>query len=116
MGQAATKAIEVTAKAKTAHQQAKSKPKNNSNVQQQKIRAAKSSGVLALPERKLKQIPEEIFELLNLRTLDLTLNRLETIPIEINAFTNLKTLKLSSNAITTLPDMSALPNLTVVSN
>ncbi|TMW62297.1 hypothetical protein Poli38472_009790 [Pythium oligandrum] len=107
MGQAATKA-------KEAHTQAKSKPKNNRNVQNQKIQTAKSTGMLALPERKLKKVPAEVLELTQLRSLDLSQNRLEEIPAELNAFASLKTLKLVSNALTTLPDLSGLTALTTL--
>jgi Leucine-rich repeat (LRR) protein len=114
MGNAATKAKEATSKAREAHTQHKSKPKNTKSVQQQKIQTAKATGVLALPERKLKHVPAEVLELTALRTLDLSQNRLEELPLEIARLTSLKILKLQSNALTTLPDLSALTALTTV--
>ncbi|KAJ0408552.1 hypothetical protein ATCC90586_009573 [Pythium insidiosum] len=107
MGQAATKA-------KEAHAQAKSKPKNNSHVQKQKIQTARSTGMLALPERKLRRVPSEVLELTQLRTLDLSQNRLEEVPVQLSALTALKTLKLQSNALTMLPDLSSLTALTTL--
>lgn len=107
MGQAASKAQE-------AHARAKSKPKNTRSVQQQKIKTAAQTGMLALPDRKLKSVPSDVLELTGLRTLDLSSNRIESIPAELSALTGLKTLKLASNALTTLPDLSKLTALTTV--
>ncbi|RLN88235.1 hypothetical protein BBJ28_00001586, partial [Nothophytophthora sp. Chile5] len=107
MGNAATKARE-------AHAQAKSKPKNSRGVQQQKLRTARATGVLALPDSKLKKLPDELFTLSALRSLDLTGNRLLDLPRELSDLTALKTLKAASNAIATLPDLSALTALTTV--
>ncbi|DBA04348.1 TPA: hypothetical protein N0F65_002110 [Lagenidium giganteum] len=108
MGQAATKAQE-------AHAQAKCKPKTNKKVQEQKMKTARATGMLALPESKLKRVPSGVLELAaTLRTLDLSQNRLEELPSQINTFTSLKTLKLQSNAIAVLPDMSGLTALTTL--
>ncbi|KAL4093718.1 hypothetical protein PRIC1_011150 [Phytophthora ramorum] len=107
MGNTATKARE-------AHAQAKSKPKNNRSVQQQKLRSAKATGVLALPNSKLKKLPEELLELSTLRTLDLTGNRLSELPPQLDKLKALKTLKVSSNVLVTLPDLSALEALTTL--
>ncbi|GMF32988.1 unnamed protein product [Phytophthora lilii] len=102
------------AKAREAHAHAKSKPKTGRSVQQQKIRSAAATGVLALPESKLKKLPEDILELANLRSLDLTANRLTELPAQLSALKALKTLRVASNAIATLPDLSALGALTTV--
>ena len=107
MGNTATKARE-------AHAQAKSKPKSNRSIQQQKIKTAKTTGVLALPNSKLKKLPEELLHLSRLRTLDLTGNNLSDLPPQVNALTMLKMLKVSSNILETLPDLSALRALTTV--
>ncbi|RLN98139.1 hypothetical protein BBJ28_00002464, partial [Nothophytophthora sp. Chile5] len=108
MGNAATKARE-------AHAQAKSKPKNSRGVQQQKLRTARATGVLALPDSKLKKLPDELFTLSALRSLDLTGNRLLELPRELSGLAALKNLKATSNAIVTLPDLSTLTALTTVS-
>jgi Leucine-rich repeat (LRR) protein len=107
MGNTATKARE-------AHAQAKSKPKNNSRVQQQKLKTARATGVLALPDSKLKKLPDDLLNLSVLRTLDLSGNRLSELPPQLNALKALKTLKVSSNALATLPDLSGLEALTTV--
>lgn len=108
MGQAATKV-------KEAHTQAKSKPKQTRSVMQQKIKTAAATGVLALPDHKLKKVPAELLAMAaKLRTLDLSQNRIDELPQEINALTALKTLKVAGNALTTLPDLSGLTALTTV--
>ncbi|CAH0487270.1 unnamed protein product [Peronospora farinosa] len=107
MGNTATKARE-------AHAQAKSKPKNNRSIQQQKMKTAKMTGVLALPNSKLKKLPEEVLELSMLRILDLTGNHLSHLPSQLNVLKKLKTLKVSSNILETLPDLSALTGLTTL--
>lgn len=107
MGQAATKARE-------AHAQAKSKPKQNRSVMAQKIKTAAATGMLALPDHKLKKVPRDVLELSALRTLDLSSNRIDELPRELSALTALKTLKVASNALTTLPDLSGLTALTTV--
>lgn len=107
MGQAATKAQEARA-------QARSKPKTGRSVQQQKIKTARATGVLALPDSKLKAVPSEVATLPKLTTLDLSRNRLVDLPRELNALTALKTLKVPGNALTSLPDLSGLVSLTTV--
>ncbi|KAG3007959.1 hypothetical protein PC119_g14385 [Phytophthora cactorum] len=107
MGNAATKARE-------AHAQAKSKPKNNRSVQQQKLKSARATGVLALPDSKLKKLPQELLELATLRTLDLTGNKLSELPSQLNDLKALKMLKVSSNVLDALPDLSKLEALTTL--
>ncbi|GMF50130.1 unnamed protein product [Phytophthora fragariaefolia] len=102
------------AKAREAHAQAKSKPKTGRSVQQQKLKTARATGVLALPSSKLKKLPEEILELSNLRTLDLAANRLSELPPQLNALKSLKTLKVPNNALVELPDLSGLDALTTL--
>ncbi|CEG45317.1 FOG: Leucine rich repeat [Plasmopara halstedii] len=107
MGNTANKALE-------AHTRAKSKPKNNHNVQQQKIKTARTTNVLALSNSKLKTLPQELLELSSLRTLDLTCNKLSKLPTHLNNLLALKTLKVSSNVLIELPDMSKLEALTTL--
>ncbi|KAE9051641.1 hypothetical protein PR003_g630 [Phytophthora rubi] len=102
------------AKAREAHAQTKSKPKTGRSVQQQKLKSAKATGVLALPNSKLKKLPEELLELSALRTLDLSANKLSELPPQLNALKTLKTLKVPSNVLTTLPDLSGLEALTTL--
>lgn len=111
MGQAATKASEARA-------QRKSKPKTSRSVQQQKLRAARATGLLALPDCKLRAVPDDVLadaELARqLRSLDLSRNRIEELPAAAASLSALRTLKLASNALATLPDLSALTALTTV--
>ena len=109
MGNTITKAREV-------HAQAKSKPKNTRDVRQQKIKLASTTGVLALPNSRLRKLPDEVLQLSKLRTLDVTGNQLSELPPQISAFTVLKTLKLALNTFETLPDLSELKALTTVRN
>jgi Leucine-rich repeat (LRR) protein len=83
-------------------------------VQQQKLKTARATGVLALPDSKLKKLPDDLLNLSVLRTLDLSGNRLSELPPQLNALKALKTLKVSSNALATLPDLSGLEALTTV--
>lgn len=108
MGQAASKAQEARAAAK-------SRPKQTRSVLQQKLKTATATGVLALPDHKLKQLPRELLELANLRSLDVSSNRLTELPRDFaTALPQLRTLKLAGNALTALPDLSALTALTTV--
>ncbi|TYZ60345.1 hypothetical protein PybrP1_011196 [[Pythium] brassicae (nom. inval.)] len=108
MGQAATKAQEARAAAK-------SRPKQTRSVLQQKLKSAAATGVLALPDHKLKQLPRELLELANLRSLDVSSNRLAELPRDFAAaLPQLRTLKLAGNALTALPDLSALTALTTL--
>ncbi|XP_014357859.2 leucine-rich repeat-containing protein 57 [Papilio machaon] len=76
----------------------------NSGLKQHYETAAKT-GVLQLSERKLKELPLEVFNLSdNLRNLDLSKNKIRCIPDEINRLKHLKQLNLSANCITNLPD------------
>jgi len=54
---------------------------------------------LDLSKKNLKEIPNGVFELINLTLLDLDYNELTEIPIEINKLVNLKYLYLSNNHI-----------------
>ncbi|OWY93173.1 putative LRR protein [Phytophthora megakarya] len=101
-------------KAREAHAQAKSKPKNSRSVQQQKLKSAKATGVLALPNSKLKKLPDELWQLSTLRSLDLSGNKLSELPPQLSSLATLKTLKVSSNVLAALPDLSPLQALTTL--
>lgn len=55
---------------------------------------------LSIVNRNLTDFPTEIFQLKNLKSLDLSKNKLTHLPVEINALTNLSRLVLSSNLLT----------------
>ncbi|MBE7536060.1 MAG: hypothetical protein HS124_10065 [Anaerolineales bacterium] len=64
----------------------------------------------------LTEIPPEVFELRNLRQLDLQRNALSYIPTDISKLTNLSLLNLDDNKFTYIPDaISGLPNLQILS-
>nr|CCA14352.1 conserved hypothetical protein [Albugo laibachii Nc14] len=96
----------------------KSKPRSNKSVEEKKINSAQTTGVLALADSKLKEIPTTIItnvELqVRLRSLDLSRNQITCVPAEIITarLSNLKNLKLQSNALCSLPDLSQLIALT----
>lgn len=83
-----------------------SHPKNraNASVLKKKVEHAAKTGVLSLPEHKLKEFPEAILSLHNLRVLDLSANALITLPDAFaSSSTKLKTLKVSKNKLNRLP-------------
>ncbi|EQC42208.1 hypothetical protein SDRG_01046 [Saprolegnia diclina VS20] len=82
------------------------------SVQATKIERAKATGILSLHGCKLKRIPDDVFAIEKLNTLDLSNNELVEIPAAIGQLINLKTLKLDSNQLASLPDLSALTKLT----
>ncbi|KDO35366.1 hypothetical protein SPRG_00215 [Saprolegnia parasitica CBS 223.65] len=82
------------------------------SVQATKIERAKATGILSLHGCKLKRIPDDVFGIEKLNTLDLSNNELTEIPAAIGQLINLKTLKLDSNQLSSLPDLSALTKLT----
>ncbi len=58
----------------------------------------------ALPGELLKTIPDEVFELVNLESLYLTMNEIEFIPEAISELRNLRTLSIFGNNLSSLPD------------
>jgi internalin A len=65
---------------------------------------------------RLTAIPQEIFQLTNLKELHIPYNQITAIPDVIAQLSNLTTLDLSSNQITAIPDAIAqLSNLTMLS-
>jgi internalin A len=71
---------------------------------------------LHIPYNQITAIPDVIAQLSNLTTLDLSSNQITAIPDVIAQLSNLTTLDLSSNQITAIPDAIAqLSNLTMLS-
>jgi Leucine-rich repeat (LRR) protein len=58
---------------------------------------------LSLKHKKLRTLPQEIYQFKNLEILDLSKNRLEEIPSEIDKFKQLKEINVANNNLTTLP-------------
>jgi Leucine-rich repeat (LRR) protein len=69
-------------------------------------------GVLDLSHKKLKEIPEEVFGLVEITELDLSFNKLTSIPSDIGKLVNLKELHVSRNQLTSIPpEIGKLVNL-----
>ena len=66
---------------------------------------------LDLSRSNLKEIPDGVFELVNLTLLNLNCNELTDIPIEINKLVKLTGLWLNNNKLTTIPYISSLVKL-----
>ncbi|KAJ8605211.1 hypothetical protein CTAYLR_000444 [Chrysophaeum taylorii] len=97
-----------------------SAPKNrtSTSVVKQKIERAGKTGILSLPEHKLKDVPVKLLEGLkaNLKTLDVSSNSIEVLP-EFGEYGKLKTLKVARNKLTRLPRLpSTLATLDAADN
>mmetsp|Transcript_21300 Transcript_21300/g.35140 ORF Transcript_21300/g.35140 Transcript_21300/m.35140 type:complete len:274 (+) Transcript_21300:94-915(+) len=79
---------------------ASSQPKNKTGrkVLSQKIENAKKTNILSLTEHKLEEIPDEVFHLTSLRTLDISKNKLQRLG-KIGKLTELKTLNCNDNSL-----------------
>lgn len=71
-----------------------------------RIKRAEKSGFLSLKEYGLSEIPEEVFSLVDLKTLILSNNPLQTIPKQIEALSKLRILQLADCSLfdDSLPD------------
>lgn len=100
-----------------------SQPKNKTgkNVVRQKIENSNKTGVLSLREHKLDAIPQEVFSLTGLRTLDVSKNNLKTLGEKLSALTILKSLncdenKLTAGSLAPVSKLLKLENLSVGGN
>uniref|UniRef100_A0A8C7YQ04 Uncharacterized protein n=1 Tax=Oryzias sinensis TaxID=183150 RepID=A0A8C7YQ04_9TELE len=59
--------------------------------------------VLSLARRGLKEMPDELWELLELEKLNLSLNNLKTVPPQLALLSNLVVLNLWGNQLSSLP-------------
>ncbi len=73
---------------------------------EKKIEAARRSGAtkLSLWEMQLRELPESLFQLTQLQSLDLEKNFLTTLPKSLGKLTQLQTLRISYNQLTKLPE------------
>jgi Leucine-rich repeat (LRR) protein len=86
----------------------------------QYLKEAKRYGVksldatsVAISGKNLTSIPRFIFNMPNLKSLDLSVNKIESVPDKIGTLKNLEELFMSSNKITSLPStIGSLKNLT----
>ena len=88
--------------------------------QLQKIENAKKTNILSLTEHKLEEIPDEVFHLTSLRTLDISKNKLQRLG-NIGRLTELKTLNcdensLHSGAIAPISKLAKLQSLSLGKN
>lgn len=66
--------------------------------------ARKTAAVeLSLFRLGLTEVPPQVFELIELQSLDLTLNKLTVLPVAVSELRHLQSLSLSNNKLTTLP-------------
>jgi GTPase SAR1 family protein len=68
----------------------------------------RNSGWLGLAECNLTQIPEEVFELTELRSIDLSRNELRSLPEQLWTLPNLQSINLVGNPIESLPNVPGL--------
>ncbi|MFM7217448.1 MAG: leucine-rich repeat domain-containing protein [Bacteroidota bacterium] len=66
--------------------------------------------ILSLKNRRLTEVPKEVFDFPNLKELDLSRNKISVLPAEIGRLTGLQSLDLSNNQLDSLP--SEIGNLT----
>lgn len=74
--------------------------------------------MLSLREHNLLEIPVTVFELTNVRTLDLSNNKLKEIPSKITTFTKLKSLRCDGNLLRSgslSPAIGKMPSLQIFS-
>ncbi len=73
---------------------------------------ADSAYILQLKGKKLKEIPDKVFDLPNLLVLDLSKNKLKVIPDKIGNLTTLQELDLTGNKLSSVPgSIGKLKNL-----
>lgn len=79
----------------------------------QKLENAKKTGVLSLSEHKLEHVPDQVFQISNLRTLDLSNNALMAVSGKFVNLKNLTSINLDNNKLTpgSLAPISSLPKL-----
>lgn len=81
---------------------------------------AGKTGVFANRDKGLTAVPEKVFTIENLRTLDLSQNKLIKLPNHINTLLKLKTLSLDKNKLDALPNtlcqLKELQSLSVSNN
>ncbi|CAL4929757.1 unnamed protein product [Urochloa decumbens] len=76
----------------------------------------RSTGIVALRDARLKEVPNEVLQVGNsLRTLDLTNNKLVEIPQEVGGLVNMQRLVLAGNLIENIPaNIGYLRNLKIL--
>jgi len=80
-------------------------------VLDEKLAKASKTGALNLYSCGLREAPDAIWRILNIRTLDLSSNFLSTLSSSVQGLAKLKILKVSGNDLEELPDLSPLSSL-----
>mmetsp|Transcript_23517 Transcript_23517/g.50964 ORF Transcript_23517/g.50964 Transcript_23517/m.50964 type:complete len:278 (-) Transcript_23517:51-884(-) len=95
-----------------------SRPQNKTGkrVVAQKLNTAQKTNVLSLTEHGLEEIPEQVYQLTSLRTLDVSKNKIQNLG-KISQLTELKSLNCDENALATssLSQISKLSKLQTLS-
>lgn len=65
---------------------------------------AQRTGVFQMTNSKLQEVPQALFAVKTLRSIDLSNNKLKELPPAFGTFTALRTLLLNGNQLTSLPE------------
>lgn len=95
----------------------KSAPKNKTNksVLKHKLTTAQKTNVLSLSEHKLEEIPSEVYQIVNLRTLDLSKNKIHSLG-KLSVLKELKSLNCDDNMLTNTSELSHLGQISHLTN
>jgi Leucine rich repeat len=69
---------------------------------------------LNLTDKKLTEVPKEVFELKNLESLILNQNSLTQLPVELDTLVNLKEIQAYINNLNSIPKLNNLYNLNII--
>ena len=95
----------------------KSAPKNKTNksVLEHKLTTAQKTNVLSLTEHKLEEIPCRVYQIVNLRTLDLSKNKIQSLG-KLSVLKELKSLNCDDNLLTNTSELSHLGQISHLTN
>ena len=96
----------------------KTAPKNKTNktVLEHKLTTAHKTNVLSLTEHKLEEIPCQVYQISNLRTLDLSKNKIQSLGNKLSVLKELKSLNCDDNLLTNTSELSHLGQISHLSN
>lgn len=100
-----------------------SQPTNHTGrkVVSKKLEHASKTGILSLTEHSIDQIPAQVFEIKNLKTLDVSKNKIKKLGIKIASLKELKSLNcddnsLQANEISSISSLTKLQSLSLGGN
>lgn len=95
----------------------KSAPKNKTNksVLEHKLTTAQKTNVLSLTEHELEEIPCRVYQIVNLRTLDLSKNKIRSLG-KLSVLKELKSLNCDDNLLTNASELSHLGQISNLTN